>query len=444
MSTITPDTALECNICCDTYTKTVRKQIICPVCSYDVCKSCLKTYFLGSVKDFHCMNCEKGWTNDFVIDVLGISFIKGDYKKHKGEVLTDVEIAKLPQTMDRAARESKIRILNKNIRDVNLEIIELNKQVSKLKMKKADLKGKLHGLYINFEQEQTTSSKHIVPCTQDNCRGLLSNHYKCQICETKHCSKCHKVKEEEHECNDDDIETVKYILSQTKPCPKCGTRISKIDGCDQMWCVSCHVTFSWNTGIIQNGMIHNPHYHEFLRQLGNQTDGNLPLHECNGDPPTPGEFYTKVGFAGPSQRHKAHGLYVFYSHVLHIEEKINDKIRVLEDSTWLRVQYILGDFDKEKFKNKITRNAYTVQKEDQKLHLIEILVTTLRETIISMYNAHTDHMNSIIDNEAEKIKKLFNYCKNEFDKLSSLYKITPPVMSFDYNEQGILDFDLVM
>ena len=41
--------------------------------------------------------------------------------------------------------------------------------------------------------------------------------------------------------------------------------ISKIDGCNQMWCTQCHVAFDWKTGAIQNS-VHNPHYFEWLRK----------------------------------------------------------------------------------------------------------------------------------------------------------------------------------
>ena len=33
----------------------------------------------------------------------------------------------------------------------------------------------------------------------------------------------------EHTCNEANIETAKFIKKTTKPCPKCGERIHKID-----------------------------------------------------------------------------------------------------------------------------------------------------------------------------------------------------------------------
>jgi hypothetical protein len=57
-----------------------------------------------------------------------------------------------------------------------------------------------------------------------------------------------------------------------------------------MFCVECHTAFSWQTGAVVNGVIHNPHYYEFLRNQGNGTAprnaGDVP---CGGVP-----YYTHL------------------------------------------------------------------------------------------------------------------------------------------------------
>ena len=121
------------------------------------------------------------------------------------------------------------------------------------------------------------------------CRGFLSSAYKCGTCEKWTCQHCLVVigadKEAEHTCNPDTVESAKTIRSETRPCPKCGTRIFKIDGCDQMWCVmdGCGTAFSWNSGHIVTGVVHNPHYYEWLRRNG----GGAPAREV-GDIPCGG------------------------------------------------------------------------------------------------------------------------------------------------------------
>jgi hypothetical protein len=52
-----------------------------------------------------------------------------------------------------------------------------------------------------------------------------------------------------------------------------------------MFCTECHTAFSWVTGQVVNGVIHNPHYYEFLRKQGNgvapRNAGDVP---CGGVP----------------------------------------------------------------------------------------------------------------------------------------------------------------
>ena len=44
--------------------------------------------------------------------------------------------------------------------------------------------------------------------------------------------------------------------------------ISKIDGCDQMWCIKCHTQFSWRNGNVITGYNHNPEFFRWMRESG--------------------------------------------------------------------------------------------------------------------------------------------------------------------------------
>ena len=140
---------------------------------------------------------------------------------------------------------------------------------------------------------RATKREFIMRCPADDCRGFLSTAYKCGTCEAWACHDCMvcigKDNEAPHTCNPDTVESAKAIRAETRPCPKCGTRIFKTDGCDQMWCVmeGCGTAFSWNTGHIVTGVIHNPHYYEWLRRNGGgaapREAGDIP---CGGMPLT--------------------------------------------------------------------------------------------------------------------------------------------------------------
>ena len=93
-----------------------------------------------------------------------------------------------------------------------------------------------------------------MPCPAPDCKGYLSSAYKCAACSKYACPHCLVVlgvdKDPEHECDPDVVATVEQIKKETKPCPNCGERIGKVDGCNQMWCTKCHTAFDWRTGKI--------------------------------------------------------------------------------------------------------------------------------------------------------------------------------------------------
>ena len=117
--------------------------------------------------------------------------------------------------------------------------------------------------------EKKERKQFIMKCPGDDCRGFLSTQYKCDICKINVCPKCRAIKTEGHECKKEDIESTELIKKETKGCPQCGIPIFKISGCDQMWCIECKVAFSWRTGNIETGNIHNPHYYQWRRNQGN-------------------------------------------------------------------------------------------------------------------------------------------------------------------------------
>jgi hypothetical protein len=79
-----------------------------------------------------------------------------------------------------------------------------------------------------------------------------------------------------HVCNADNLASAKLIDAETRACPKCGARVYKISGCNQMFCTACNdCAFDWVTGRVET-VIHNPHYYEFQRQLNGGQAPRVP------------------------------------------------------------------------------------------------------------------------------------------------------------------------
>lgn len=76
----------------------------------------------------------------------------------------------------------------------------------------------------------------------------------CENCETCFCLKCGEEPHAPINCKDlsrwsekcrNESETANWILANTKPCPKCSSRIEKNQGCNHMTCSGCKYEFCW-------------------------------------------------------------------------------------------------------------------------------------------------------------------------------------------------------
>lgn len=241
----------------------------CNACKYISCVDCYRTYLLSSVQDPHCINCRSVIPYDIFLDKFNEKWIFNAYKKHRYDVLWDREKSLLPQTMhylsiknqEKVLREKQSLLYNK-IKEIQLEINNLHIQSNKKNVK------------FNYSYS----------CPKDNCKGFLNNDFTCEVCISLVCKSCYVViGDKEHECDEKMVETFNMIKKEAKPCPSCGEFISKINGCDQMFCTLCGTAFSWKTGIIEKGIIHNPHAHTFFQ---NNPDAQVNylngLNENNG------------------------------------------------------------------------------------------------------------------------------------------------------------------
>ena len=313
-----------CGVCIEKYNATIsRKKVSCGYCKYHSCVGCTQKYLLTQIVDAHCMSCRTGWNREFLDMNMTKSFRTGPWRENKKILILNREKALLP-TMQRyaAAKKrmeelsivqtryakemteiyidinkvetelSRVRasIINRELTDEEessfqkeLDVILIKRNVYKNLQYKQDIKqSKLNNQYVNqhdiyndIGSKVKERKEFILKCIKEGCRGFLSSSYKCELCSTFVCKDCMLIKSEKnddnHVCKKEDVDTVTMIRKDTRPCPKCGIRISKIDGCDQMFCVNdgCATAFSWNTGSIISGVIHNPHYYEWVRRNNN-------------------------------------------------------------------------------------------------------------------------------------------------------------------------------
>jgi hypothetical protein len=264
---------MTCGVCCEKYNNSTHNRVVCEYagCGYESCKVCVRTYLLGTTNDPHCMNCKNQWTSKFMVESLNRSYIDNDYKKHRKNLLAEREISRTPELMVLVERTKLVEEETKELHLMMNEFEDLRKMVNTMRIKIGEKNMRIFRIRNGEHAEKDERKKFIMPCPGDDCKGYLSSHYKCELCKLYVCPDCfevigHNKEDAAHVCKDDNLKSAEMIKKETKGCPKCGVRIFKISGCDQMWCTECKVAFSWNTGkIVVDGAIHNPHFYQYMQ-----------------------------------------------------------------------------------------------------------------------------------------------------------------------------------
>lgn len=367
---------MECSICCERFTKITRSAITCPrqACLFTACKTCIKTYFKGLTQNPHCMKCKYEFEDIFIIENINRTFFTSELKKNQTEILLQIEQSRIPQTQEQAKEFLYIENRNQIILDVRSKKIKLRntymKEVKELKQQ-FDLNwDKLNKSIPRRKREVSIEKTFIMRCQYDNCKGFLSTSYKCGICEQYTCSKCLECMHE-NECDPDKLETVKMIKRETRACPVCSTRIYKIEGCDQMWCTNCNNAFSWKTGLVQTGAIHNPHYFDFIKKQTGLQARNPHDIPCGGIPNN--ILHHTRRFASNTMLVIERNVFNIQRFCIHLENTrphypLNERLKDL------RIQYMINRLPIEQWKKQIYRCHSLDKKNKFERDMYDILI----------------------------------------------------------------------
>ena len=445
----------DCAICTEKYNNSTLKQIPCEYgdCNFSACKACVRTYLLSTTTDPHCMECKKVWTEQFIVTHLNRSFIITDYKTHRRTLLLDREISKMPETMLAAERYSKIEAQKAVTANINNQIKDVRKILDELQTQLYASHRQMNVIKTGKEDTTVERRKFIMPCPNSDCRGYLSSQYKCDLCQLHTCVECHEIighsKEDPHTCKEENVQSAELIKKETKPCPTCGTRISKISGCDQMWCPTCHKAFSWRTGLVDNGVIHNPHFYQYQRDNAAATGGVVP--RVPGDVPGAGacegichwhelsnSILRKItsGYLIPNTtielRTHLCDIHRFVSHLTRVDlAGARNQIRNLSDFEEVRCKYILNQISKEELAKTIYKNDAARKKYTEMLHLYELFSVVGIELFVKLMqskNTQTTYEQECLE-RMQEYHKLREYCNKQFKTISLTYNQTAPYVN---------------
>ncbi len=462
-----------CNICCEKYNKSLNTKIRCEFvnCNYEACKSCIRTYLLSTTNDPHCMNCKNPWQPKFLVDNLNRSYVENDYKKHRKQLLVDREISRTPELMYLVERTKLVQESEEELKELNKEYIKARKLFNDLAQRVSEKRLEIHRIKTG-EDTKEERKKFIMPCPGDNCKGYLSTQYKCEICKLFTCPDCFEIigysKEDHHICKEDNIKSAEMIKKETKGCPKCGVRIFKISGCDQMWCTECKVAFSWSTGkIIISGAIHNPHYYNYLQQNNNNglaprnpgdvvCGGLIAYYNLNYVTKFLSRFSHKKWFDYLKKDKTIEEVFIennitvlnnlimfithLHRHINHITnvDLINcrNKVRDLENNDNETVQYILNNKTKDELARVIYKNSNLRKKHSELLNIYELLSVVGIERFNNIYNYYTENAKKIQENKNNEFMNFVLIIVNFINEYNNLIKYTNNqliTISYTYN-----------
>ena len=458
----------ECKVCYEEYDPS---KIVECYCGNRVCEACCKMYILSKTSAKGCMSCGGEWPYTFIYKNFGNwaeSNAKGGYRTHYKAMLLEREKARIPETITlmkvkeaQLERDKEIAKLTKpfimrkrryeasykkytqmlrNMKPTQFKSKDELKEMNRLTKKIEHLNIKLGEIDLILEDMSEEGydgvERHIsiicaCPFVNENkqCKGLITDDgYTCPVCSTVVCKECREIiscnttkdddtQNEEHECNPDTVKTIKSMVSDTRPCPKCAAPIFKIDGCDQMWCTKCHTAFSWNTGEIQKGIIHNPHALEWRRQNGG-LDRDPGDTRCGGLRQS--NVYTKA-FRGNTLYINA--LETIFARTAEIGPRDLDQYNF--DLQKYRIEYIKGNIEEKAYIAKIFTTERAMERDREE----NLIVLTFRDLLIDAFRELEEDLKPFVEHVPSKAQVvMFRF--NEYNGIirrgmQEIYNISP-------------------
>lgn len=435
----------ECKICFDKFNGSTRKKCACQYCQVSYCRECVGAWLMSIIDEPRCPNdtCKKAWSREYTDSIMTKVWRDTDYRQYREKLLMDRERALLPSTQPRIEAINEANRLEREVvgsmrdrrREIQQEIRKLQLEEQGIQTQVWDMQHTIARMRSGEGVDEAASKAHkafVRRCPAEGCRGFLSTAWKCGVCELYSCPECHEVKgvarDTAHTCDPNNVETAKLISKDTKPCPKCGEMITKIDGCDQMWCVSCHTAFSWRTGQTASGIVHNPHFYEWQRRQGGGEAPRVP-----GDIPCGGLIdwtqirqavmpASKVYPAWISILELAHRR---INHVLNVDMRdINPDANNINNNIDLRIEYLLNRIDDSSMMGTLIQREKKIEKDRE-----------LRRIYETLTGAATDIFRRIYDTAQAKgkVQENFTPLMTELDELRKFINEALDVLRRRYN-----------
>jgi len=202
--------------------------VSCPSCESKVCVHDLEGFYTSNKVRPKCIN--SNCNIEFDVSVLR-KFIPPSYlpifRKILKTAIYEEELSQLPLT-EASVAVGGYATLGTTRLTISGELAARSKTVeNKIKLKKLPMK-----------------------CLIDGCPGIIDEvKWKCDKCGKKKCKKCKEYKaDKKHVCDPYVLSLIAEERMSGCTCPGCGAIWQKTEGCDHMWCISCHAHYNYVKG----------------------------------------------------------------------------------------------------------------------------------------------------------------------------------------------------
>ena len=415
-----------CIICLDSFNTGKRKRVDCPKCSKGCCEKCFRRNLLeSSSTQPECAGCGHNFSLEFVANVTPKSFHNGEYRHKRAKDCLSQERSLLPATQLRLIDEREMKKRDD-------QIWELNDEARYLRHRLNEIRNEIRELAMRIRptgEGKKERNVFTMGCPVSECRGFLSQAWKCGTCGTHICSKCRVPKEsqrdENHVCQESDLATANLLSKETKSCPSCAVPIYKIEGCDQMWCTECKTPFSWKTGQIVTGVIHNPHFYQWQRD---QNGGHAPRrgerYDCGGLP-----WVRTLRHIMKERGYKFQQWEECHRSIAHMRGVIMPRYPQqvgIEDHGDLRLQFLLKNINEEEWVRHLQRRQKRTEKNQEIYNVLDMYAVTLTG-IFQMFATQDKY------ELAEEAHALREYVNNQLRKIGRRYGNVVPNLKKDWS-----------
>ena len=425
---------IECSVCCEAYNKSTHKPIPCQAgCDFYACSSCYRRYLVDSVPVLRCMSCNKEWNESHVAEHFPNNWRRNILNDARKLHMLESAKSMMPYTQKYVPIYKVAKSYEEEAKNLFEKAMYFERMSRWTKSKAVEARSLAVLANEKLKDSNTVSTKPkqvLIKCPSPQCRGVIyQDEDTCEVCDSTVCSKCHLIITDvnTHVCDEKTVATVRLLSADSKPCPTCATPIHKIDGCDQMWCPVCKVAFSWKSGAIETGFVHNPHYYEYVRMSGGVLPRNPFDVPCNNDVFNVGfhqynlHFYTTRNHETPEWLSKLHQqqLYVRIEWIQGAFKAPNVQVKEHKDRI-MRIKYLIKDIDEDDLASYLIRCDRKERRDKEHRDVLNTFVMASASILLKSldYNEDLDHLH----NETKTLVTYINECLHTLHNIHSCTK----------------------